>query len=361
MKKISRYFLLGLLAVSGSVFSQNPKTHVIERLTFTDCGECPCLDSIIYTCMTPALKHSVVLQYHTRFSGLYTPGFDSIDRNLIRDGSDLRTNRDGYIYNYVFFINIHQVCDSALKYLQNDTVANVKIQMKSKTWDPLSRTLNFSADLTPYRGDLSGAYMVNAVITENNIIYIQQHHDTCGIPFGHEGRYLVTHHDVCRKMSYEPYGDTLVRGNWPASQTISRNFSLKIDSSWNPSNCNVILYAYKLENELGNSRIQQALKQSVTWPLDIDTRSAPQSVGISIIPNPAANRANAQIRLPEGGIAEISIIDLSGKPILKIAHGLIVKDLYNVEFDLGSISNGQYIFNILLNGKSYSSKFTVKK
>ncbi len=361
MKNNSLYLLLFLLAVSGSVFCQNPKTHLIERLTFTDCGECPCLDSIIYTCMTPALQNSVVLQYQTSFSGLYTPGFDSIIRNLIRDGSDLRTNRDGYIYNYVFFINIHQVCDSALKHLKNDTVANVRILMKSKVYDPLSRTINFSADLTPFGGNLSGTYMVNSVMTENNIIFLQQHKDSCGIPFGHGGRYLAKHNDVCRKMSYEPYGDTLVRGNWPATQTITRNFSLKIDSTWNSSNCNIILYVYKLDNVLGNSRIQQALKQSVTWPLDINAPSAPESVEISIIPNPAKNYANAHVRLHEGGTAEISILDLSGKPILQIAHGLIVKDLYNVEFDLGSIGSGQYIFNILLNGKSYSEKFTVIK
>lgn len=361
MKKISLICFLGFLALSTSLFAQNPKTHVIERLTFTDCGECPCLDSIIYTCMVPGLKNSVVLQYHTRFSGLYTPGFDSIDRNLIRDGSDLRTNRDGYIYNYVFFINIHQVCDSALKYLKNDTVANVKILMKSKTYDPLSRTITFSADLTPYGGDLSGTYMVNAVITEDNIIYIQQHHDTCGIPFGHEGKYLVTHHDVCRKMSYEPYGDTLVKGNWPASQTISRNFSLKIDTSWNPSNCNVILYAYKLEKELGNSRIQQALKQSVTFPLEISNQQEPEPAEIQIIPNPATTVINTHIRLNESRTALIEILDLSGRLVKKIAEGKIEKGLYNAEFDLGSVSSGQYIFMVTLNGKSYMKQFTVLK
>lgn len=353
--------LSGFLALSLNLNAQNPKVHLIERTTFTACGECPCLDSIIYTCIVPSLQKSVVLQYHTEMSELYSADCDSITNWIVRDGSELRTNRDGRYYNYQFFKNIHQVCDSTLKYLQNDTVATVRITPKSKTYDPATRILNLSADFTPYLTDLTGTYMLNVVITENKLIAVQSHQDTCGTPFGHGGKYPVPHNDVTRNLAYKPFGDVLVSGNWLKSQTINRTLSMKLDSNLIASNCNIIIYVYLQADSLLKSVVQQALKQSLVWPLGEGQRPEIPSGEIRIVPNPAGSTANAQINIPESGNADFQLLDLSGRIIKHIASAYIENGSYNVPMQLGSVSNGQYLFQVIINGHSYTRVFTVLK
>ena len=361
MKTITLLFLAGFLAFSISLHAQNPKVHVLERITFTACGECPCLDSTIYTCIVPSLKNAVVFQYHTEMSALYSPDFDSLSNNINRDGSELRTNRDGRYYNYSFFKNIHQVCDSSVKYLQNDTVANVKIVLKSKSFDPVTRIVSVSADFTPYLADITGTFMVNAAITEDKIICEQSHQDTCGTPFGKGGRYKVPHNDVGRKLAFIPYGDILINGNWLKTQTLNRTFSLKLDSNLIASNCNIIVYVYKKADSICKSVMQQALKQSVAWPLGTETRYELRQGEIKIIPNPASNLASAHIKLPETGNASFSIYDLNGRLVKKIASARIENESYNIIMDLGAVSNGQYFFHVSVNGNTYTQKFTVVK
>ena len=357
MKKICLFIIGGFLMISGFTFGQNPRFHVIERINSTSCGECPCLDSVIYTCIIPAVPKTVVIQYHTWTSGLYCEECDTVADNVMSDHSEIRTDRDGQYYNYQFFKNIHQVCDSSINQIARDTVANIKIQLKSKSFEPTSRTVNFSADFTPYLQDISGTFIVNAVITEDKIIMPQQHMDTCGSPPDSTGRYPRPHSDVARKMAYTPVGDVLKDGNWPKTQTITRNFSLKLDSTWITANCNLILYVYKQGTKLCNSKMQQALKQSVTWPLGTSPGPSEKNSEIRIFPNPAGYYANAQISLPEQGLARISILDLTGRPVKKITDVRIEKDTYNVEFDLSGLQTGQYVFQVLINGRNYSCQF----
>lgn len=361
MKTTYALFLSGLLACSLNLFAQNPKVHVLERTTFTACGECPCLDSIIYTCIVPSLGRSVVLQYHTEMSQLYSPDCDSITNWITRDGSELRTNRDGRYYNYAFFKNIHQVCDTAVKYLQKDTVAAVKIALKSKTYDASTRILNLSADFTPYISDMTGKFMINVVITEDNLIVDQAHQDTCGTPFGKGGKYPVPHNDITRNLAYKPYGDVLFEGNWLKSQTLNRAVSMKLDSNLIPSHCSFIVYVYSQADSLYKSVLHQALKQSLVWPLGEGKRPEIPSGEIRIIPNPAGHVASAQINIPETGNADFQVTDLNGRIVKHIASAYIENGSYNVPMDLTQLSNGQYLFRVLVNGHFYTKLFTVLK
>ena len=361
MKPIRLLLLSALLAATYGLSAQNPRLHVIERINSTGCGECPCLDSIIYKCIIPAFPNTVVLQYHSFASMLRSKDFYVLYDSLFSDRSDIRTDRDGRFYGWSFFKNIHQVCDTAVKYLPDNPDGEVVINLISKVYDPVTRTLNFSAKFTPYLTDLSGNFMVNAVITENNIIKMQEHMDTCGTPPDSIGWYPSSHMDVSRKMAFVPFGNLLAYGNWLKTQTFIQNFSFTLDTSWIASHCNIILYVYKQEDRLYNSAILQAVKESVSWPLGINERTEIQTGEIKIIPNPAGNYANAHISLPESGIARIAVVDLSGRVVKKITDVRIERDSYNVEFDLGSVSSGQYVFQVLLNGKTWSQKFTVIK
>jgi hypothetical protein len=310
-----------------------------------------------------AQPHSIALQYHTFVSqDIHSKDAELLYDSIGIDGTQLRVNRDGVYYNWAdWFKNLHQVCDTALKYILNDTVAPVVITMKSKTYDPVTRKLTMTIDFKPYLNGRSDTIMYNVTIAENKLVRFQTHWDTCGKPFGHGGSYPSVHNDVVRTIYVQPYSGLLISGNWPVTQTITKDISMTVDTAWIPNNCNIVVYAYSQKYMILRSKILQSLKQSVTWPLGDDSPPSIEQTQIRIIPNPVRDYANAHLYFGEAGPAVVEILDITGRVVKDLGTTVLGTGWSNLEFSTSGLSAGQYLLLIRINGRSHTEGFSVKK
>ena len=192
MKTPAILILLMILFSFNGLNAQNPRINLLEDQTFTSCGCCPCLDSIVRTCIIPRVPNSVFVRYHFEWSILHSENCDSLMSKVVANGRKLSINRNGMIITEpVLARDWHLFCDQVVDIMKEDTVAPVKIDLKSKSYNEQTRKLGFTVDFTPYGADLSGTFMVNAVITENNVLAKQTFHDSCGKPSG--GFYVILH------------------------------------------------------------------------------------------------------------------------------------------------------------------------
>ena len=355
MKPKVLFFVLLLTISIRGIIAQNPRTHVVERTTATACGSCPCFDSIISDCILPGTPHSIAIFYHTWISAFYNKDLQPVLDSIQADHSDLRTDRDGKFYQSFDLTHLDTICDSAKNHMNADTTGDVRIVIESKGYDWAGRTLTVNANFYPDKTSLTGTFMVNAIITEDRLVALQSHEPQCGT----EGKYPVPHNDVARMMAYYPYGDSLTNGTWPQTQTLTRNFSITLDTAWVPVNCNLIVFVYKQGPQFMQSKFQQVVKQSVTWPLGIAEGSAIPDGKIVLIPNPAENRVNAHMSIPETGLADITLLDMAGKLVKRINRVYVDRNIYNAQFDVSDLSPGQYIFSVQVNNCTYSGKLLI--
>jgi uncharacterized protein (TIGR02145 family) len=78
-----------------------------------------------------------------------------------------------------------------------------------------------------------------------------------------------------------------------------------------------------------------------------------QSSELKIYPNPTTNNSILQIYPPESGNAVISILDMTGKPLVQIRGYL---ENFIQEFRLSGLKNGLYIINVQGNNYQFSGK-----
>lgn len=342
MKRIIISFLLICWPAFQFVSAQNPRNVLIEDLTSTMCGWCPCMDSMITNYLEPLHPSIICLLYHSSFSAYYSKNTDTLVSHLKFPFSPtVRIDRDGSYAGY------QGIVDSVNNRYLTAPEANVRIQMVGKTYDPINRNTDFSVDFTPTTPGMNGVFMVNALLIEDQIVGYQQHEPCC--PGGME----YPHNDVVRKMAYYPIADTLKTGLWSAQETISRNFTLTVDSGWVAGNCELVVYVYQEADSLFKSEIQQAIRQSLTGNIGIEP-TLEKRAGISrIYPNPAQDIVNIHVRVEERGIAAFSLLDLSGKEIRKKNTLRVDPGIYNVELTVHDLPSGEYLFHMLLNNKVF--------
>ena len=359
MKKILFFTTTTILIFCFYAKGQNPRLNLLEDQTFTSCGCCPCLDSIVRKCIIPAVPNTIFVRYHFLFSRFYSKNCDSLMAGIVANGRKLSVNRNGMFFDEPEFArDLHQLCDSVVEVIKKDTVAPVKLIVQSKTYQPSTRKLDVAVDFQPYQGDLSGTYMVNMVVTENRLLAEQTFHDSCGKPT--EGKYDIFHQNVVRQMAYYLYSDKLTEGAWPISKTISRTFSITLDTAFIAENCNYTVYIYKKEDSICHSKIAQAFQGPITWPLEVGEGRESFNI-LKIVPNPAIEQINAHIRFGRSGVAEFSIIDQQGRVMEKLPPASIENQAYNYVADVSRYAPGIYFVVVKSGDTVKTEKFVVLK
>ena len=159
-------------------------------------------------------------------------------------------------------------------------------------------------------------------------------------------------------MAYQ-FGDQVKSGNWAVGEVITREFSFDLDASWDPYHTFIVVYVYKQTESLVDSEVQQAIVQSVTGSLPV-VENPIDPVGIvNIYPNPSTEKATANLRVSSDGFVSISITDMQGRTIRKIAGKELNKGIYDVDFITAGLAAGQYNFQIEKEGRIYQRSFTV--
>jgi hypothetical protein len=350
--------LLPLLLLIAYNFAgaQNPRWSLVEKGSSTSCDECVCIDSLMQYCVKPAHPRSIVLIYHEYFSGLRCPQCDTLVKYLTPDHSEIRTNRDTQFYKFFNWNSFHLYCDSVLGNLSRvPEDAPVKISIDSKTWDSQTRTVTLATKFQPYQGDLTGTYMVNAVLVEDRVLHEQSMVDSCG---GFSGSRPSYHQNVVRTMTYQ-FGDQLKSGTWLSGESIPRTFSFSLETDYNPDNCNLVVYVYKQAGALYNSAVQQAIIQSVSRPVSIEDMTIRPAEVTGIFPNPAMGTTTAYLRITEEGTAAFSVIDLNGREVLQLGREYVRPGIYYKQFNVENLPQGNFLFRVTLNNQVTQKKMVV--
>jgi hypothetical protein len=356
MKGLAFTLMALFLMVDISGRTQNPRMHLIEDGTYVFCGHCPCNDSVIRHNVIPRVPNTSFIRYHWSYSGLHTDGADSLLKAMSVRLNAFGIDRNGTIYTEPQFVKgYNQLCDKIVADMLQDNEAPVKILLKQKNYNSQTREFSFSAEFSPYQSDLNGDFMINAVITESKILFTQAFLDSCGKE--PQGKYIIQHHNVARKIAYLPIGDPLKTGPWLKTEPVTRNFSMVIDSAWVPDNCEFSVIVYKKEDSVYKSKVQQVLREAITSPLGLDDQKPESTVTMRIHPVPATEIVNAHVTFPEKGTGTITLLDLQGKVMQEPQLFRASRDTYNFEFLITDYPEGQYLLKVDFNGRSYVEKF----
>jgi len=352
---MKKFFFL-LLIIAGPVFclAQNPRNVVIYDLTSTDCGPCSCMDSLLTNIILPQFPQTIVIALHSIGSH-----FNTYHGIHLYDYFHSPYEPCGFMDGLGYGLPTTVVLDSVTSRYYKFSQAPVSIRISSKTWDPASRTVNFTMTLTNLGNNLPGAYYFNLFVTENNL---KEQHRTCegcstpdnpgGLPF----RSNYINNWVIRNVVYDVAGDSITGPNWPSLQAFTKTCSFQVDTAWIPQNCNFIVVAYR-NDSLYKAPVQQALIQSVTRPLEVSENSPEQDAVLQIFPNPASGQSVVHIAISTKGQFRLNVLDINGREVDNLLDGNMNPGLYNVEMDAGRYPAGMYF--VVLSGPAgkVQSKF----
>lgn len=100
--------------------------------------------------------------------------------------------------------------------------------------------------------------------------------------------------------------------------------------------------------------------------LNVGTAScAPASVNtaklnissVSVYPNPAAGKANIELKMKQASDVKIVVVDMMGREVMQVAEGSFTE--LNKEINTSALQKGIYAVNVILNGNSAETKLLV--
>jgi len=312
MKRAIFSFVLSLVFVPF-LMGQNPRNILIYNLTSTDCGPCSCMDSLFERIILPEFPRTIIVALHGMGSGFNTYQGDSA-RNYFRASYE----PSGFIDGLGYDVDYTAISDSLTQRYARFSEAPVNIHLLSKSWDPNTRQVNFSMDITNLGTELPGLYKINVIVTENNIYHVHRTAEGCSTPdnpYGLPFRENYYNHWVARSFVYYSFGDSLIGPSWPAQHTISRSCSFNIDTAWAPQNCNFVAIVYRNADSLYKANVQQAIIQSVTNGIGVPESQPNCETILDIFPNPSMGPANIHLHIATAGFYRLSVFDIHGNEV----------------------------------------------
>jgi hypothetical protein len=347
MKTVLSVFLLSLLLFTQTLSGQNPRNILIDDLTSTNCGHCPCMDTVL---------QKVVLQRHpnTVIIALHGPMSNYEDRDFLKVIDSLHFESNASLINRMGVpTEIDGIPDTVDARYARMPQSPVKMEIVSNTYDPVSRIVTVVVNSTALQPDMTGQFRINAAVIESNLVGYQQHFPEC------PGGDAYNHKFVLRALAFNPVGDNLISGNWDQQTAIKRTFVFDLKDAWVDSNCDVVVFVDKNMGSLGVSEIQQAVKQGITRPLGLESMAASSAI-LNIYPNPVRGAANVHLRIAEGGPAKIFLVDMNGKMLKVLTEQKLAAGIYSLEFDASEIPAGSYLLQMHLNHQVFTSKIQIR-
>jgi len=349
--------LLMLLALANFLGAQNPRNVLIYNLTSTDCGPCSCMDSILGRIVLPVYPQTIVVALHGMGSHFKKYQGDSAYNffNALYDPS-------GFIDGLGYDVPHIRIKDSVASRYTRSPEAPVKIQILTKSWNPVTRKVDFTMNMTNLGDVMPGSYRVNVIVTENNIKFVHRVENGCataddpsGLPF--RNNYFNSW--VTRSLVYYAFGDSLIGPSWPAQQTLARACSFPIDTAWVPQNCNFVVVVYKSADSLYKANVQQAILQSVTNGIGISEMKSATESSMTIYPNPCKGPANIHFSVGAEGSCRLDVFDLQGRLVENLLQSRMKQGFYNVETDTRHYPAGVYMLVLKAQSGLVRTRFVV--
>lgn len=337
------------------VTAQNPRNVVLYDLTSTDCGHCSCMDSLIRETILMAYPRTIPIALHSPYMASH---FKDYQGNGLFYTFNSTLAPAGYLDGLGEELTWHQTFDSVASRYTSSPEAPVSLAVTAKIWDPVSRNVAITMNMTNIGSELSGNFRCQVFVTENNLKATHRVEngcatpdDTTGLPFRSE--YFNDH--VVRKVEFIPdtsvqnpvWGDSLIAPSWPAGGMVTKTWTVSIDTGWVEANCflNIVIYKDN-QDSLYKSEHLQAISESVTGAIGIDQppTGIPQN-GITLIyPNPGKDWVNIHFSVAEGGNCSFEIFDLYGRLVETVMYKSLAKGIYHVEYQVSTLPAGIYLW-----------------
>lgn len=365
MKKHFLFLILltTIFFASNNIFSGS-RNLVIEFSTGTWCGFCPCGERVADSILV-RYPNTAVIGYHSGGNDPFTnfPGsaiFGMMGYQASPTACINRQNHpgNGGIYPYMSY----SMWSARVTELYNTSpLTVVDVVIATKNYNPATRELTAVINSTALQ-NLTGQYKIHFIITEDNIVYPQNHYEPCG-PNGYDSNYV--HKWIPRVITNGANGENLNSGGlWSQNQLITKNFAYTLSGSWNADNCKFIAIVYR-DSSLGifASTVQQSVKTSVTGPLGISTVSTiPDNYSLSQnYPNPFNPVTNIKFSIAKDGIASLKIYDIIGNEVSTLINGFMRAGIYNAEIDGTNWSSGVYYYSLKVADFNQTKKMVLVK
>jgi hypothetical protein len=164
----------------------------------------------------------------------------------------------------------------------------------------------------------------------------------------------------------KPNPNTLKRSWTLNATTLANNIdSVLINSSMVNTGNNTLTFSVMDTTALSKSTTHPSLHSySVVWSVSKSTVGLEEikpQLEFSVYPNPATDALNLSYTLFEESKMEISIYDVSGKPVRDLGRSGGQAGQYRKEIALGDLASGIYFLKMTVNGQAINHKFVVYK
>lgn len=355
MKKL--YTLLGILFFASFTYAQSNNV-LLEGVTGTWCGYCPCGHTYINTILTNR-PNTLVLEYHgpvgsgdpfAVFNGnniISLFGFSSYPTAVIgrRSGIMDRTSWAGQVYSQ----GVNYPSPANLSY--------------TKTYNPSTRQLTVNVTGTALR-NIDTNTNINFVLYENNIIYYQQCYASC-TPGSPVQNYV--HNYLVRDMVNGATGESFSTGTWASGTTKTKTWNYTLPSTWVDTNVFIGIFAYFYTGSLNSmgSYVLQTTKGGVTAPLSgtgNNNTEVPAAYTLSQnYPNPFNPSTNIKFSIPTDGQTSLKIYDVLGNEVSTYFDTYLKAGIYNIAFDGAGLSSGVYFYKLVSGSFSDTKRMILTK
>jgi hypothetical protein len=350
------------LFVINSLYAE-PRNLVLEFSTGTWCGFCPCGERIADSILL-MYPNTLVIGYHSGGSDPFVnfPGTQIFSMMGYTASPTACINRMNHPGNTSYPYMSRDLWKARVTLLYNTMPTTpIDVILTAKNYNTSTRELTATVTATANQ-NLTGQYKIHFLITEDNIVYPQNHYPPCG-PNGYDSNYI--HKWIPRVITNGAAGENLNNGGvWNENQTFIKNVSYTLGSSWNASNCTFMAIVYK-DSTLGIfvSAIQQAIKHSVTDPLGIKNgNKIPNEFSLSQnYPNPFNPTTSIKFTIPKDGEASLKIYDLLGNEVATYLEGFVKAGEYNALIDGANWSSGVYFYKLTTSEFTDTKKMTLVK
>jgi len=359
MKKILSFFsvvfLFGALlwgVNTNTALAIDTNNVLLEYCTGTWCGYCPCAHQIINQAILPTYPNTVIIAYHGTSSDpwyaysqtmLSTFGYSGYPTGVIGRTSGIQSRSAWFS-----FISA-----------QATYQPGIKVEMQNKVYDAGTRLLSATVNITALQDLPAGQYNIFYVITEDHLVYQQNHYSACGYS-GYITDYV--HNHVCKLAVDAPYGEMITNATWTNGTVQTKQLSITLPTHVNYSNAHVNVIVYKYGSPLTNSAaVQNSISTpgstfAVTGVSSIKELTADKYELGQNYPNPFNPQTKINFSVPKADFVSLKFYDIRGKEVASYLNNYyLTPGVYSAEFDGSDLPSGVYFYSLT------SKNFTATK
>lgn len=337
-KSIVVFFILFVTISFNPVetFSQDTNNVLIEYITATWCGNCPCAHVILEDIETNH-NNVTIIGYHGGGNDPWASNSAGIRAlfGFVGQPTGVVGRQTGIISSNAWnsaFLN------------QKTQAPGIRVEI-TKTYNTATRELYATALVTALT-NLSGSSNINFVLTESNIMYPQNFYSACGTP-GYQNDYI--HNHVCKAMINGDAGENIISGGANTGDTVSKSINYTLPSGFVADNCNLVVFVYKTGGTFGtNNHVQQSAQ------VEVESSTGVGNNGTIVneyklsqnYPNPFNPTTNINFTIPVNGNVSLKVFDVLGNEVVRFYDGFLKSGSYNAEFNGANLSSGIYFYTL---------------